>query len=262
MVQREPVFRAVEVLAKGIVGAQGLRIDYRGVRNIPREGGVVLAVNHTSYVDFLEAGLVARRAGRWPRYMMKAELRRNLFIGFLMKHCKAIGVDREHGAESYHEAVAALESGEAVIVYPEATISRSFELKEFKTGAARMALEADVPIVPIAIWGTQRIWSKGTERRPGRHRYPVVVQVGEALEPHGSPDDPAAVAALTERLRAAMGKELLLAQTGFPAPAGEAWVPARLGGGAPAPDVAAELEREEFAQRRARRAARAAKKSS
>ncbi|BDH55984.1 hypothetical protein MTP03_09230 [Tsukamurella sp. PLM1] len=162
--------------------------------------------------------------------MLKAELKKIKIMAFLIKHCGAIGVDREHGAESYHEAVAALESGEAVIVYPEATISRSFELKEFKSGAARMSIEAGVPIVPVIVWGTQRIWSKGTERRIGRHRFPVVVQVGSPLQPDGA--DPHA---LTDRLRSAMQDQLDRAQDGFPAPAGEAWVPARLGGGAPRP---------------------------
>lgn len=253
MARREPVYEVVHVLARSILRAQGLRVDYRGLENIPAEGGVLLAVNHTSYVDFLEAGLAARRAGRWARYMLKAELKKIRIMAFLIKHCGAIGVDREHGAESYHEAVAALESGEAVIVYPEATISRSFELKEFKSGAARMSLEAGVPIVPLIVWGTQRIWSKGTQRRIGRHRFPVVVEVGAPLLPDG--DDPVA---LTARLRTAMGETLALAQRGFPAPAGEDWVPARLGGGAPPPDEALRLEQEEFARRRAAKEAKRA----
>lgn len=250
MARREPVYQVVLVLAKSIIGAQGLKVEYRGLENIPSTGGVLIAVNHTSYVDFLEAGLAVKRAGRWPRYMLKAELKKIKIMAFLIKHCGAIGVDREHGAESYHEAVAALESGEAVIVYPEATISRSFELKEFKSGAARMSIEAGVPIVPVIVWGTQRIWSKGTERRIGRHRFPVVVQVGSPLQPDGA--DPHA---LTDRLRSAMQDQLDRAQDGFPAPAGEAWVPARLGGGAPPPDEAHRLEEEEFAARRAKRAA-------
>ncbi|TWS26510.1 1-acyl-sn-glycerol-3-phosphate acyltransferase [Tsukamurella sputi] len=251
MARREPVYQVVLVLAKSIIGAQGLRVDYRGLENIPASGGVLLAVNHTSYVDFLEAGLAAKRAGRWPRYMLKAELKKIRIMAFLIKHCGAIGVDREHGAESYHEAVAALEAGEAVIVYPEATISRSFELKEFKSGAARMSIEANVPIVPVIVWGTQRIWSKGTQRRIGRHRFPVVVEVGAPLRPDG--DDPVA---LTARLRSAMSEALDRAQRGFPAPAGEDWVPARLGGAAPPPDEALRLEEEEFARRRAEREAK------
>ncbi|MGV7942605.1 lysophospholipid acyltransferase family protein, partial [Mycobacterium kansasii] len=66
---------------------QGLRVQWRGLENIPTEGGVLLAVNHTSYVDFLEAGLAARRAGRWPRYMLKAELKKIRVMAFLIKHC-------------------------------------------------------------------------------------------------------------------------------------------------------------------------------
>lgn len=251
MARREPVYQVVLMLAKSIVGAQGLRVEYRGLENIPATGGVIVAVNHTSYVDFLESGLAVKRTGRWPRYMVKAELRKVRIMAFIIKHCGAIGVDREHGAESYHEAEAALERGEVILLYPEATISRSFELKELKSGAARMSIEADVPIVPMAVWGTQRIWSKGTQRRIGRHRFPVVVEVGRPLHPDG--DDPVA---LTARLRAAMGETLLDAQRGFPAPAGEDWVPARLGGGAPPPDEALRLEQEEFALRKAKREAK------
>jgi len=251
MARREPVYRVVLMLAKSIVGLQGHRVDYRGLENIPATGGVLVAVNHTSYVDFLEAGLTVKRTGRWPRYMVKAELRKVKIMAFIIKHCGAIGVDREHGAESYHEAVTALEAGEVVLMYPEATISRSFELKELKSGAARMSIEADVPIVPVIVWGTQRIWSKGTQRRIGRHRFPVVVEVGAPLRPDG--DDPVA---LTARLRSAMSETLDRAQRGFPAPAGEDWVPARLGGGAPAPDEALRLEEEEFALRRAKREAK------
>lgn len=251
MARREPVYQVVFGLAKSIVGAQGLKVQYRGLENIPQSGGVLIAVNHTSYVDFLESGLAVKKTGRWPRYMVKAELRKVRIMAFMIKHCGAIGVDREHGAESYHEAVTALERGEVILLYPEATISRSFEIKELKSGAARMSIEAGAPIVPMAVWGTQRIWSKGTERRIGRHRFPVVVEVGSPILPDG-----ADTAALTDRLRTAMQDVLTKAQDGFPAPAGELWVPARLGGGAPRPDVALKLENEEFALRRAKRDSR------
>lgn len=248
MTQREPVFTVVQAVARGIVRVQGLRLDYRGVDNIPASGPVVLAVNHTSYVDFIEIGLLARRAGRWPRYMMKAELRENRIVGFLMKHCRAIGVDRGHGGESYHEAVDALRAGEAVVVYPEATISRSFELKEFKSGAARMAIEANAPIVPVAIWGAQRIWTKGkVARRLGRSKLPIVIAVGPAVRPDGAAD------AVTARLRVAMAESLADAQRGYPAPQGQAWVPHRLGGTAPTLAEAKVLEEREFAARRAAR---------
>src|SRR6201999_299738 len=96
-------------------------------------------------------------------------------VNFLIKHTRTIPVDRNAGAGAYAVAVERLREGELVGVYPEATISRSFELKEFKTGAARMALEAQVPIIPIIVWGAQRAWTKDHPRALGRKRFPMTV---------------------------------------------------------------------------------------
>lgn len=248
--RREPVFDVLSGLVQTVIAVQGLRIDMTGLRNIPATGGAVLAVNHTSYVDFFEVGLVGRKARRNVRYMMKAELERNPVIGFLMRHCKAIGVDRDYGGDSFGKAVTALREGEIVVVYPEATISRSFELKDFKTGAARMALDADVPIIPMAIWGAHRVWTKGFPRQLGRHRFPVNIAVGEPISPKGTADD------VTDEMRAAMSALLDKAQSGYPMPAGEPWVPARFGGSAPDLAAAKQLEIDEFAARRAAKAAK------
>lgn len=246
--KREPVYDVLTALGKTVMSAQGLRIDIRGQDNIPRSGGAVLAVNHTAYLDFLEIGLVGRNSGRYVRYMMKAELEQNRIIGFLMKHCKAIGVDRSAGAAAYARAVDALNDGELVVVYPEATISRSFELKEFKSGAARMSLDANVPIVPLVIWGAHRIWTKGFPRQLGRHNVPVNIEVGEPISPEQQVDD------MTAKLRAAMEDLLARAQDGYAHPAGEPWVPVRLGGSAPNMAEAAKLEEAEYAARRAKAA--------
>ena len=244
--RREPVFDVLSGLAQAINAVQGLRIDIVGQPHVPGVGGGVLAVNHTSYVDFIEVGLVGRRSKRYVRFMMKESLAQNRVIGFLMKHCQAISVDRIAGHQSYLKAVEALRAGELVVVYPEATISRSFELKEFKSGAARMAIEADVPIIPVVIWGAQRIWTKGMPRRLGRHRFPINIRVGEPIPPRAPVDE------LTASMRAAMSALLEQAQAGYPAPAGEPWVPARLGGGAPDLATAKQIEEAEFAERRAR----------
>ncbi|WP_227978915.1 lysophospholipid acyltransferase family protein [Nocardia spumae] len=247
---REPVFDVLTGLVRAIFRAQGLKIDIAGGEHIPRTGGAVLAVNHTAYLDFMEVGLVGRESGRNVRYMMKAELEHGI-VGWLMKHCKAIGVDRTAGAESYGRAVTALRDGEIVVVYPEATISRSFELKEFKSGAARMAIEADVPIVPMTIWGAQRVWTKDIPKQLGRHHFPINIRVGEPIRPHERVDD------LTAELRAGMEKLLELAQRDYEMPPGARWVPARLGGSAPTLEQAAVLEQEELARRRAAKANRA-----
>ncbi|MEU1996986.1 lysophospholipid acyltransferase family protein [Nocardia gamkensis] len=240
---REPVYDILTGMARAIFFAQGLRIDVEGQEHIPRSGGAVLAVNHTAYLDFMEVGLIGRKSGRNVRFMMKAELEHGI-VGFLMKHCKAIGVDRTAGAQSYARAVTALRDGELVVVYPEATISRSFELKEFKSGAARMALEADVPIVPLIIWGAHRIWTKDIPRQLGRHRFPINIRIGAPIPP----DDPAEK--LTATLRTRMSELLARAQRDYPMAEGARWLPARLGGTAPTLAEAAVLEREEMERRR------------
>jgi 1-acyl-sn-glycerol-3-phosphate acyltransferase len=140
--------------------------------------------------------------------------------------------------------VTALRQGEVVVVYPEATISRSFELKEFKSGAARMAVEADVPIVPMIIWGAHRIWTKDIPKQLGRHRFPVDIRIGAPIPP----DEP--VEKLTATLRSRMSELLERAQRDYPMVEGARWVPARLGGSAPTLAEAAVLEREEMERRR------------
>ncbi|MGW4089066.1 lysophospholipid acyltransferase family protein [Nocardia sp. NPDC004750] len=240
---REPVYDILTGLARAIFFAQGLRLDIKGQEYIPRSGGAVLAVNHTAYLDFMEVGLVGRESGRNVRFMMKAELEHGV-VGFLMRHCKAIGVDRTAGAESYARAVTALREGELVVVYPEATISRSFELKEFKSGAARMAVEADVPIVPMIIWGAHRIWTKDIPKQLGRHNFPINIRIGAPIPPTGPTEG------LTATLRTRMSELLDRAQCDYPMVEGARWVPVRLGGTAPTLAEAAVLEREEVERRR------------
>ena len=146
----------------------------------------MIAINHTSYVDFLPAALAAHYRNRRLRFMIKAEMQDVKVVSFLIKHCGTIPVDRRAGAGAYAVAVERLRAGEIVGVYPEATISRSFELKEFKTGAARMALEAQVPIVPLIVWGAQRMWTKDHPKSLGRNKIPITVSVGEPIQPTGT----------------------------------------------------------------------------
>jgi len=243
----EPTFRALEILAQLVVMATGTRITYRGEENVPELAGAVVAINHTSYVDFLPAALAMYRRGRRLRFMIKAEMQQVKVVNVLIKHTKTIPVDRHVGAGAYALAVQRLREGELVGVYPEATISRSFELKEFKTGAARMALEADVPIVPVIVWGAHRIWTKDHPRHIGRKKLPVSVQVGPPLR--AAEDMTQTNAALRESMTALLHQ----AQQGYPHPAGAYWVPRRLGGGAPTLAEAAQIEAEEAAARAANR---------
>ena len=239
----EPVFRTLEIVAGAAVRGTGTRITYRGLHNIPVDGGAVVAINHTGYLDWLPAALGVMHRRRRLRFMIKAEMQRVKAVDFLIRHTKAIPVDRRAGAGAYAVAVARLREGELVGVYPEATISRSFELKDFKTGATRMALEAQVPIVPLIVWGAHRIWTKDHPRNLGRKKIPVVVAAGPPLPPTGSSEE------LLRDLRAGMAELLHQVQQSYDHPEGAYWVPHRLGGGAPTMEEAMMREEAELAER-------------
>jgi 1-acyl-sn-glycerol-3-phosphate acyltransferase len=236
-----------------LFAAQGLKFTVSGAENIPTTGGAVLVVNHLSYFDFAYAGLAADRSGRLVRFMAKDDVFRHRISGPLMRGMHHIPVDRTAGATSFREAVTALRAGEVVGVFPEATISRSFELKGFKSGAVRMAQAAGVPLLPMVIWGSQRVWTKGHPKRLGRTNVPIALSVGEPIVA-GRKEDAEVINA---QIRARMTELLHGAQEAYPAvPASELkYLPARLGGTAPTLEQATALDDEETVRRAARRPA-------
>jgi 1-acyl-sn-glycerol-3-phosphate acyltransferase len=248
----EPVFRTLEIAVTLATKAIGSKITYQGLGNIPASGGAVIAINHTSYVDWWPAALAAYHRGRRMRFMIKTEMQDVRVVNFLIKHSGTIPVDRNAGAAAYAVAVERLRAGEIVGVYPEATISRSFELKEFKTGAARMAQEAQVPIVPLIVWGAQRRWTKDHPKDMRRKNIPITVAVGPALDAADT------IEQTSTAMREAMTTLLHRVQEQYPHPEGAFWVPRRLGGSAPTMEKAREIEEAELAER-ARRAERQAK---
>ncbi|UNS95620.1 1-acyl-sn-glycerol-3-phosphate acyltransferase [Streptomyces tubbatahanensis] len=221
--------------------ALDLRFDVRGSEHVPAHGGAVLVSNHISYLDFIFTGLAARPAKRLVRFMAKDSVFRHKVSGPLMRAMKHIPVDRSRGEHAYTHALGALRAGEVIGVFPEATISRSFTLKDFKSGAARLAQEARVPLVPMALWGTQRLWTKGHKRDFGRNHLPITIRVG----PPVSPDPDETAVSLTDRLRERVHDLLETAQRAYPASPGGAadswWQPAHLGGTAPTPAQARAL---------------------
>lgn len=244
----EPVFRAMEIAGRNAVRLTGTRLTFEGLQYLPVRGGAVVAINHTSYVDFLPAALAATNRKRRMRFMIKAEMQDVKFVNWLIKHSKTIPVDRRSGADAFPIAVQRLKEGEIVGVYPEATISRSFELKEFKSGAARMALEANVPIVPLIVWGVHRIWTKDHPKSLRRNKFPIMVALAPAIEPTGTADE--IMAELRERMTATLHR----VQETYDHPAGAYWVPRRLGGSAPTLDEARALDEAELAERARKRA--------
>ncbi|MEU6575167.1 lysophospholipid acyltransferase family protein [Streptomyces sp. NPDC046805] len=229
----ELVYRPVVGLALTLFKAWDLKIDVKGSENIPRSGGAVLVSNHISYLDFIFNGLAALPQKRLVRFMAKESVFRHKISGPLMRGMKHIPVDRKQGEKAYAHALDSLRSGEVVGVFPEATISQSFTLKSFKSGAVRLAQDAGVPLVPMAVWGTQRLWTKGQPRNFKRSHTPVTVRVGEAIE--ASREQYAG--ALTRRLRETVQELLEAAQRAYPARPKDAadswWLPAHLGGTAP-----------------------------
>jgi 1-acyl-sn-glycerol-3-phosphate acyltransferase len=238
----ERVYPPVISLAKGWFRAVGLKLTVEGGEHVPLTGGCVLVSTHVSYLDFIFAGLGAQPSKRLVRFMAKKAVFDHKISGPLMRGMHHIPVDRKAGAGAYDEALAALRAGEVVGVFPEATISRSFEVKQLKTGAARMALEAGVPIVPVAIWGSQRMWTKGKKRRLLRRRTPITIAVGPPV-PAAPGDNPVEV---TRRISEALETLLHKAQESYPeqpsGPDDTWWLPVRLGGSAPTPEQARELD--------------------
>ena len=236
------------------------RFQVSGEEHIPRDGGAVLAINHISYIDFIMAGYGARASKRLARFMAKKEVFDHPVTGPLMRSMHHIPVDRADGQKSYDDAVRYLRDGEIVGVFPEATISRSFLVKELKTGAVRMAEDADVPLIPLILWGTQRLFTKDHPKDFSRHKT-ISVTIGEPMPPSGR-----TAHEKTQELHAAMTAMLDKAIKEYPAEEqapGSWWLPASYGGSAPTPERAKELDREELRRRAERaKAKRAARKGS
>ncbi|MBK9436105.1 MAG: lysophospholipid acyltransferase family protein [Candidatus Nanopelagicales bacterium] len=136
-------------------GSQWLRQEY------PPSDGLVVATNHLSWFDPLPMAHLLWDNGRPPRFLGKESVFKVPLVGQLLLNCGQIPVyrDTDGAADSVRAAVAAVEAGEAVVVYPEGTITRDPELwpMSAKTGAARIALLGNVPVVPVAQWGPQRV---------------------------------------------------------------------------------------------------------
>jgi len=242
-------------LARGVFRGLGLRFSITGEEHVPRTGGAVMAINHVGYLDFTFAGLAVRRAGRLVRFLAKKEVFDHKVSGPLMRGMRHIPVDR-HGAaaDSYRLAVSALRSGEIVGVFPEATISLSFELKDFKTGAARMAQEAGVPLLPCVIWGSQRVYTKG-RRRDLTRGTPIRIVVGEPFRPDPSADPVEVTAQLKARMQVLLEQARATYAGGPRSPQDTWWIPAAMGGTAPTLEQAAARQAEVDRARAARRAA-------
>ena len=248
---------AVEKFYQGLVGfarrlmrAANIDVTVIGAENIPAESGAMLAGNHTGYADFILLGTGPYLHGeRLVRFMAKKSVFDVPVLGWLLKLMKHVPVDRAHGGASIAPAVQMLREGNLVGIFPEATISRSFELANFKTGAARIAHQAGVQLVPCVIWGSQRIWTKDLPKR--FHNVPVIVRYGEPV--HLTGDAEADTAELKRQMQLLLDASRSEYASLYTDGAGEAWMPVALGGTAPTPEEAEELYAKERAERAAKK---------
>jgi 1-acyl-sn-glycerol-3-phosphate acyltransferase len=230
----------------------GQRIDITGLEHLPATGGALLAVNHVGYADFVYGGVAPERLGRRVRFMAKRELFDHRLTGPIMRACGHIEVDRADGESSLAVAERYLTAGELVGIFPEATISRAMEIKDLKTGAVRIAASAGVPLVPLVLWGTQRLITKDHPRDLSRGTA-VTIRVGEPMSVTG--EEPTAETADLKRSLQALLDESIRSYPQHEH--GAWWVPASYGGTAPTLEEAARLdaaERRRRAERPARRA--------
>ncbi|GHJ49404.1 1-acyl-sn-glycerol-3-phosphate acyltransferase [Catellatospora sp. TT07R-123] len=238
------IYPPVIALAKASFRLLSMRITVEGAEHVPASGGAVIASNHISYLDFIFAGFGAWPARRLVRFMAKKEIFDNRYAGPLMRGMHHIPVDRDAGLSSYKAALAALKSGEVVGVFPEATIDQSFTVKDIKSGAARLAATTGVPLIPMALWGTQRFWTKGRPRNLLQRNIPVTILVGEPMHPARRDKQEDVAAELRLRMKALLNR----AQQDYPdkprGPEDSWWLPAHLGGSAPEPQSIEETEDE------------------
>jgi 1-acyl-sn-glycerol-3-phosphate acyltransferase len=226
------VYPPVIVLIKSFWKYLGLKFDFQGQENVPLKGGAILAINHTSYFDFALAGTAALPAKRYVRFMAKKEIFDNKIAGPLMRGMHHISVDRSNGSASFVAALRSLKDGEIIGIFPEGTISTSFEIKGLKSGAVRLAIGAGVPVIPTIVWGGQRIYTKGVKPNFKRNKTPISVSFGEPIFYSRETDVEVAEA----HLRDVMIEMLHKVQENYPdSHLGQRWAPVRLGGTAPAP---------------------------
>jgi 1-acyl-sn-glycerol-3-phosphate acyltransferase len=189
---------------------------------IPASGPALIACNHASYLDPLVNAYAVVRAGRRPRFLAKDDLFRAFGIGWAMRGTRQIPVARGTGDQSpLRNAETALRANQAVLIYPEGTVTRRPDglPMEGKTGAVRLALAAGVPIIPMVSWGSAPVWQKSG---PGslRPRRPVWVSVGlpiDVMARRVSIDDHDGVRALTDELMTVLTAEVQALRDAYPA---------------------------------------------
>lgn len=231
MSRRDWVYPPVIAATRLLFRALDLRIDLFGAERVPATGPVVLASNHVSFLDFTLVGLAAQP--RRVRFLARHEVFAHPVAGPFMRGMHHVPVDRQAPAAAYLAALRLLRDGEAVGVFPEAGISRAYDVRALMPGAVALAAETGAPLLPVAIWGPQRIATAGRPTDLTRGR-PVTVAVGEPLAVVPGADVRARTADLGVRLQRMLSElQALPRHQPGRGEEGPPWHPAALGGSAP-----------------------------
>ncbi|GAA1921766.1 lysophospholipid acyltransferase family protein [Nocardioides lentus] len=233
---RDPWHDAALLVGAAGLRAWGIEVRTRGVVHVPRSGPVVLAPTHVAYPDFVVLQKSVLPAGRRLRYLCRGEVWSSRVAGRALDRMRHVPVDRSAPAAAYLAARRLLEAGEAVGVFPEAGVSTAYVVRPLMRGAAALALETGAPLLPVGIWGTQRLWpvapaEDGSPGRPDRTRGRVVdVRIDAPLVPRPDDDATSLTIRLGRRL-AALLADLQALPHHQPRPGEDArWHPAHLGG--------------------------------
>ncbi|KQX07258.1 MULTISPECIES: lysophospholipid acyltransferase family protein [unclassified Leifsonia] len=208
-----------------------VKFTFHNAEKLPSEGALVLSPNHYSEIDPLVIGVAVFKQGRLPRFLAKASLFSVPGIGALLRWSGQIPVERAggNGHQALRSAEELVEKGRLVVVYPEGSLTRDPDLWPMrgKTGAVRIALEQDIPVIPVAHWGTQALMPRYGKKLVLFRRKPIHVSFGDPVDLddfRGRPLEPAVLAEATNRVMDAV-TALLADLRGEPVPA-ERWDPA------------------------------------
>lgn len=194
--------------------APTLRLAFRphveGLEHIPATGGAIFAGNHLSVADELLLGtVVPRHLAFWAKseYFRGTGLKGGI-SKFVLTGLGAIPVERAGGRaalSAFDVAIPVLKAGDLVATYPEGTRSPDGRLYRGRTGTARLALAAGVPVIPVGVTGTDKVQPIGTRvPRPGKAK--ITITFGKPLDFTGRSDDRTSLRAMTDELMSEIQK--------------------------------------------------------
>jgi len=240
----DATYRLVNGLGRVLLRALDVRVRVEGDERVPASGPVILAANHVAYPDFVFVERAVIPRGRYVRFLTRHDAWLPGPVGWVLSGMGHVPVDRAAPAAAYLRARRLLRDGEAVGIFPEAGISYSYTVRSLMPGAAALARETGAPVVPVAVWGSQRIYTVGIpEPEPDLTRGRLVdVRFGEPFRVAPG-EDPIEVTTKLGHTLTTMLEELQQLPEHRPRHGEHAtWYPAHLGGHAPTRAAAAEYD--------------------